>query len=115
MIQDSRTGITNTTFGEFTGEYGAELQTGNVPYSIPPDGEIKIENGVAASRAHGDHAVRADRAAGPTPAAGWPIDLRARHRRRLPVVHRRRHRRAPAAQGIATISTDQSHGPATPA
>src|SRR5262249_45496139 len=101
----------------FTGAYTApNFQTGPVPYTNPPDGEIKIQNDVAVVARMEPMRFALTVPPGATPAAGWPIAIYAHGTggdyqsfiddgtaARL------------AAQGIATISTDQVlHGPRNP-
>jgi hypothetical protein len=110
-------GQSNATFKEFTGAYTApNFQSGPVPYTNPPDGQIVIENGVAVVSRMEPMRFALTVPPGATPANGWPIAIYAHGTggdyqsfiddgtgARL------------AAQGIATISTDQVlHGPRNP-
>jgi hypothetical protein len=110
-------GQNNAMFKEFTGAYTApNFQSGPVPYTNPPDGQITIQNGAAVVSRMETMRFALTVPPGATPANGWPIAIYAHGTggdyqsfiddgtgARL------------AAQGIATISTDQVlHGPRNP-
>src|SRR5262249_19748599 len=111
------TGMVTTAFREYTGAYMApNFQSGKVPYTNPPDGEIKVVNKVAVVARMEPLRFALTVPDGTMPTGGWPIAIYAHGTGgdyqsfiddgtagRL------------AAQGIATISTDQVlHGPRNP-